>query len=81
MLNTNRIRYMIRVTLKIKLGVHLYKTWKGYVIAKNKYEVDRMDYYASVIRKLQEELGLPISFFPKLGLVPEGYGDVRSWIY
>jgi hypothetical protein len=33
----------------------------------------RMDYYANVIQKLQGELGLPISSFSDLGLVPEGY--------
>jgi hypothetical protein len=32
-----------------------------------------MYYYGNVIRKLQGELGLPISSFPDLGLVPEGY--------
>ena len=34
----------------------LHKAWKGFVIAKNKYEVDRMYYYATVIQKLQKEL-------------------------
>jgi hypothetical protein len=43
------------------------------VIAKNKYELEEMYYYANVIQKLQGELGLPISYFPDLGLVPEGY--------
>ena len=34
----------------------LHKAWKGFVIAKNKYEVDRMYYHATVIQKLQKEL-------------------------
>jgi hypothetical protein len=48
----------------------LHKAWKGYIIGKNKYEVDRMGYYAAVIQKLQRELGLQISIFPELNLVP-----------
>ena len=46
----------------------LHKAWKGYVIAKNKHEYDRMEYYASVIQKLQNELGLPVSSFHNIGL-------------
>lgn len=53
------------------MGVHC--TRKGYVIAKNKYELDRMEYYANVIQKLQRELGLRVSSFPDLGFVPQGY--------
>jgi len=36
-----------------------------------------MEYYASVIRKLQKELGLEISSFPDLGLVTleEGFDE------
>jgi hypothetical protein len=47
----------------------LHKAWKGYIIGKSKFELDRMEYYASVIRKLQKELGLEISSFPDLNLV------------
>ena len=46
----------------------LHKAWKGYVIAKNKYDYDRMEYYASVIQKLQNELGLRVSSFYNIGL-------------
>jgi hypothetical protein len=49
----------------------LYKAWKGYIIAKNKCEFDRRYHYAEVIQKLQKELGLPISLFLDLGLVPK----------
>jgi hypothetical protein len=48
----------------------LHKAWKGFIIGKNKDEVDRMAYYAGVIQKLQRELGLQISIFPELKLVP-----------
>jgi hypothetical protein len=73
MLRTNRTRLLDSGYLENKTWGALYKAWKGYVIAKNKYEIDRMFYYADVIQKLQGELGLPISHFPDLGLVPEDY--------
>lgn len=46
----------------------LIKAWKGYIIAKNKKEYDRLEYYAAVIQKLQNELALPVSSFPDIGL-------------
>ncbi|MGA6990983.1 MAG: hypothetical protein WBX81_11240 [Nitrososphaeraceae archaeon] len=53
--------------------ISFHKSQKGYVIAKNNYELDRMEYYENVIQKLQSELGLHISSFPDLGLVPQEY--------
>jgi len=46
----------------------LHKAWKGYVIAKNKYEYDKIEYYAAVIEKLQNELGLRVCSFPDIGM-------------
>ena len=57
----------------------LHKCWKGYTIAKNKFELARMEYYARVIQKLQNELGLQVSSFPDLNIFPlegEGYSQV-----
>jgi hypothetical protein len=48
----------------------LCKAWLAYVISKNKIELPQMEYYAKVIRKLQHELGLPITSFPDLDLYP-----------
>jgi hypothetical protein len=59
----------------------LHKAWKGYVIAKNKVEIDRLYYYAEVIQKLQRELGLPVSLFPSLGLSPQELADDASEDY
>jgi hypothetical protein len=56
----------------------LHKAWKGYTIAKNKFELARMEYYARVIQKLQNELGLQVSSFPDLNIYPaeeEGYSQ------
>src|SRR5919106_6990754 len=49
----------------------LHKAWKGYIIAKNKDEFDRLYFYAEIIQKLQSELDLPVSSFPSLGLSPQ----------
>jgi hypothetical protein len=73
MLHTNRIQLLESSYFESQTWGALHKAWKGYVIAKNKYELERMDYYANVIQKLQRELGIPISYFPDLGLVPQGY--------
>ncbi|MFL6318245.1 MAG: hypothetical protein ACJ72U_10595 [Nitrososphaeraceae archaeon] len=44
----------------------LHKTWKGYVIAKNKDEYDKMVHYAD-IQECQDDLGLPVSSFHDTG--------------
>lgn len=46
----------------------LHKAWLGFVISKNKFEPRRMEYYARVIQKLENELGLSISSFPDLNI-------------
>jgi hypothetical protein len=35
----------------------LHKAWKGYVIAKNKDEYDKMLHYADIIQECQDDLG------------------------
>lgn len=57
----------------LKSGYTVHQTWKGlskawlgYNIAKNKCEQEGMLYYASVIQKLQTELGLAPTSFPHL---------------
>ena len=80
MIDTNRTRLLDSCYFESQTWGALHKAWKGYVIAKNKYEFDRMEYYASIIQKLQRELGLCVSSFPDLGLVPQrdGYHDVSE---
>jgi hypothetical protein len=46
----------------------LHKAWKGYVIAKNKGEDDKMKLYARRIQELQHDLGLEVSSFPNIGM-------------
>jgi len=51
----------------------LRKAWRGYTIAKNKGEKDKLVYYASVIQKLQKELGFAsgLTTIPGLDINPE----------
>src|SRR4051794_24528322 len=46
----------------------LHKAWKGYIIAKNKDEYDKMEHYARIIQECQYDLGLEISSFPNIGM-------------
>ena len=77
---------MIKATLRVLDSLHtenqtwgaLHKAWKGYQIGLNKFEREKMRYYARVIQKLQNELGLPVSSFPDLDIYPveeEGYSQ------
>ena len=68
MANTNRSKLLDSFFYDSQTWSALHKAWKGYVIAKNKHEYDRMEYYASVIQKLQIQLGLRVSLFPDIGM-------------
>jgi hypothetical protein len=46
----------------------LKKAWKAYKIAKAHGDMANMLKYASRVRTLQEELGLPKANFPEIGL-------------
>jgi hypothetical protein len=48
----------------------LHKAWKGLIVGKKLCQTQRARYYAKVIQKLQNELGLPISSFPDLNVFP-----------
>jgi hypothetical protein len=47
---------------------NLRKCWKGYVIAKNDGDEEKMIHYAEGIQKFQYELGLAVEDFSHLGL-------------
>jgi hypothetical protein len=68
MINTNRSKLLDSFYYENQTWGALHKAWKGYIIAKNKQEYDRREYYAAVIQKLQSELGLRVSSFPDIGL-------------
>jgi hypothetical protein len=46
----------------------LHKAWKGYVIAKNKGEYDKMEHYARIIQECQYDLRLEVSSFDNIGM-------------
>ncbi len=46
----------------------LRKAWKGYKIAKVQGDRTKMKDYATKIRKLEGELGVPVASFPDLSL-------------
>lgn len=71
MIGTNRSRLLDSCYFENQTWGALHKAWKGYIIAKIKYEFDRECYYAEVIQKLQKELGLRISSFSHLRLIPK----------
>jgi hypothetical protein len=46
----------------------LIKAWKGYKIAKNKDEYDKMELYARRIQECQHDLGLEVDSFDDIGM-------------
>lgn len=71
MVGTGRSRLLDSCYHESQTWGAIHKAWKGYIIAKNKDEFDRLYFYAEIIQKLQRELGLPVSSFPSLGLSPQ----------
>src|SRR5919198_2447460 len=51
----------------------LEKAWMAFIIAKNNDDLEKMNYYAPVIQKLQHELGIKKTDFPELNLSALGY--------
>jgi hypothetical protein len=68
MARTNRSKLLDSFYYDSQTWGALHKAWKGYVIAKHKQEHDKREYYASVIQKLQNELGLSVSSFHDIGM-------------
>jgi hypothetical protein len=68
MVNTDRSKKLESFFLENQVWGALHKAWKGYVIAKNKDEYNKMELYARRIQELQHDLGLEISSFPNIGM-------------
>jgi hypothetical protein len=68
MVNTGRSKMLESGFFENQAWGALHKAWKGYVIAKNKAEDDKMEVYASRIQELQHDLGLPIDSFDDIGM-------------
>jgi hypothetical protein len=68
MLSTDRSKKLESFFLDNQVWGALHKAWKGYVIAKNKNEYEKMELYAHRIQELQHDLGLEVSSFPNIGM-------------
>jgi hypothetical protein len=68
MINTDRSKMLESGFFENQAWGGLHKAWKGYVIAKNKGEDDKMQVYARRVQELQHDLGLEISSFDKIGM-------------
>jgi hypothetical protein len=75
----NKARYRVdKGNVRVLSSLHtenqtwgaLHKAWKGFQIGLSKFELEKMRYYARVIQKLQNELGLQVSSFPDLNVFP-----------
>ena len=51
----------------------LSKAWVAYIISDKKDDLERKQYYAAVIQKLQHELGMTVRSFPELNLMAIGF--------
>jgi hypothetical protein len=67
-----------RSKMKTRYGGALHKAWKGYVIAKNKDEFDKMLHYADIIQECQDDLGLEVSSFHDIGKSALAFYSLRA---
>ena len=68
MVKTGRSKLLGSFYFENQVWGALHKAWKGYVIAKNKYEDDKMELYARRIQECQYDLGLPIDSFDNIAM-------------
>jgi hypothetical protein len=73
MVNTGRSKMLDSGFFENQVWGGLHKAWKGYVIAKNKDEYEKMEHYARIIQESQHDLGLPISSFDNIGRSATGF--------
>jgi hypothetical protein len=66
--DTGRSKMLDSFFLENQVWGALHKAWKGYVIAKNKDEYEKMELYAPRIQECQHDLGLEVSSFPNIGM-------------
>ena len=68
MVKTGRSKKLDSFYFENQIWGALHKCWKGYTIAKNKDEYDKMELYARRIQECQHDLGLPISSFDNIAM-------------
>jgi hypothetical protein len=67
MINTGRSKMLDSGFFENEVWGALHKAWKGYVIAKNKDEYDKMLHYADIVQESQYDLRLKVSSFHNIG--------------
>jgi hypothetical protein len=78
MVNTGRSKLLDSFFFGNQVWGALHKAWKGYVIAKNKDEYEKMEHYARIIQESQHDLGLEVSSFPNIGKSALGFYSSRA---
>src|SRR5918911_5672086 len=73
MINTGRSKMLESGSFENKVWGAIHKAWKGYTIAINKYEYDKLEHYARIIQECQRDLGLPISSFDDIGMSADDF--------
>jgi hypothetical protein len=68
MVNTDKSKLLDSFFFENQVWGALHKAWKGYTIAKNKDEYDKMLHYADIIQECQYDLGLEVSSFDDIGM-------------
>ena len=73
MVNTGRSKMLESGFFENQVWGGLHKAWKGYVIAKNKDEYEKMEHYARIIQESQHDLGLEVSSFDNIGMSADDF--------
>jgi hypothetical protein len=71
--NTGRSKLLDSFYFENQAWGALHKCWKGYVIAKNKDEHEKMEIYGRRIPEWQHALGLPIDSFDDIGMSADDF--------
>ena len=81
MINTGRSKILDSFFFENQVWGALHKACKGYVIAKNKNEDDKMVDYADIIQECQDDLWLKVSSFNNIGKSALAFYSSRAWQY
>jgi hypothetical protein len=78
MTNTDRSKMLDCGFYENQVWGALHKAWKGYTIAKNKGEDDKLIHYAEIIQELQDDLGRRVTSFPEIGKSALAFYSLRA---
>jgi hypothetical protein len=78
MINTGRSKVLESGYYENQVWGALHKAWKGYTIAKNKGEDDKLVHYAEITQELQYDLGRQVTSFPEIGKSALAFHSLRA---